>query len=100
MQISGYVETVLEDRLIVELSRRQKIDVFITPNRKELLHRHVIIKGSMITFAIILQTVEVKGDNLGKLWLDYIIFPTEIKKPEPEKEKGNGKSWAEGRMGK
>lgn len=100
MEISGDVESILDDRVIVRLSgRKQRIDVFLTPNRKELLKEHIVIVRSLVTFNIEMQTVEVEGDKLGKLWLNYIVFPTStVRKPMKRSKNDDRGSWAEDRQ--
>ncbi|WP_261511564.1 hypothetical protein [Chryseobacterium paludis] len=98
MQISGEIKQVLSDRIkIITSQKKQEIDVFYTAKNEPFVKK--LVPRERVEFSIVLESVEVKGTILGKIWLFDIIHP---RPPLPlSRKKGDGDgNWADSKLNK
>ena len=103
MEIEGQVINILPNKVIVRTNIRGKktdLDIFLTPKRSHKLKEHVVVERSLVIFSIAIEVIPIKDENLCKLWLDYIIFPTKIITREKRKKDDErpGLGWAQDRL--
>ncbi|MFP7656069.1 hypothetical protein [Chryseobacterium proteolyticum] len=96
MEIRGELQAINADRLIlIAAEKNQILDIFYTPSR--LPEIKILVPREKVIFDVILQTVEIKGEKLGKFWLNHILFP----RPPlpPSRKKGDSdRNWAQNQV--
>jgi len=97
MEIQGTVLSKYSDRItIVTEDKMQEIDIFVTSSRKTDIVD--LIEREFVQLSVQIQSVEYKGEKLGKLWLLHVIFPRKIVKDTRRGRKGEGdRNWSDGR---
>jgi len=106
MIIVGEIINILDDRITVltsDSSKRQEIDVMLTPNRAREANNRGLTVRMEIRFEVTMQTIEIAHIKLAKFWLNYIIQPAPPRPEGRSKEKGasygDDNSWGMGRIG-